>query len=140
MAISIVYHNEYLTYYMLSFHFYCKAMTNIIQWFLIALCMTILIETVVLYLLVRRQVPIKKLLLWSIFASFSTLPYVWFIIPKIITSPIIHTTIAEIFAVFIEAYIYTHYREINYKKAIIYSLLANAASFTLWNLIILLFI
>lgn len=107
--------------------------------FLIALGKTSLIETTVLFLLVRLFLKINKsqisnaLLLFAGFiASFTTLPYVWFIFPKFFNFNYVYCLYAanaEIFAFVCESIIYYFLLRINIKKAILLSLLCNLTSF-----------
>jgi hypothetical protein len=108
--------------------------------FLKALVQTILIETVVLFLLVKlvyKSLKIKNrlLVLTGIVASFSTLPYVWFILPLFIQTRVYYILISEISVVLIEWLIIQGFLKISYKKALFISFICNMASFLIGLLI-----
>jgi hypothetical protein len=102
--------------------------------FLKALLLTITIETTVLFLLFKvfyKTLKINNwlLLLSGILASFSTLPYLWFIIPLFIKTKILYVITSEISAILIESIIILGLLRINYSKAIIVSIACNMTSF-----------
>ena len=109
--------------------------------FFIALGKTSFIEIIALFLLVRLLLKINKLqisntlLLFAGFiASFSTLPYVWFIFPKFFNFNYaygLYAANAEIFVFVCESIIYYFLLRIDIKKAILLSLLCNLTSFLL---------
>jgi hypothetical protein len=108
--------------------------------FLKALLLTITIETAILFLLFKVFYKTLKvsnwiLLLTGIVASFSTLPYLWFIIPLFIKTKISYIITCEISAVFIESIIILGLLRINYAKAIITSIACNMTSFLIGLLI-----
>ena len=102
--------------------------------FLEALLITIIIETSVLFLLFKvfyKQLKISNwlLLLTGIIASFSTLPYLWFILPLFIKTKILYVSVSELSAILIESVIILGFLRINYAKAIIISVVCNMSSF-----------
>ena len=106
--------------------------------FLMALISTCLFETFCLFLLIRFVFKINKdkvtnliLIFAGIFASFATLPYVWFIFPELITNRSFYILISEIFAVIIEAILYYFIFKISFKKALLISFICNLFSFIL---------
>jgi hypothetical protein len=108
--------------------------------FLKALLFTISIETVVLFLLVKfvfKSISAKNwlLVLTGILTTFSTLPYLWFILPAFIKSRLYYTIISEASAVLIESVIILGLLRINYKKAFIISIICNMVSFLIGLLI-----
>ncbi len=103
--------------------------------FLISLALTIVIETAVLWFLLRKiyardfkKVPGSLLVFSGILTSASTLPYVWFIVP-LFTNPSTFTPVAETFALVIEAIEYRFLLDTGLKKAFLISLACNAVSF-----------
>lgn len=108
--------------------------------FLKALLLTIFIETSVLFLLfklVYKSIHIKKwlLVLTGILASFSTLPYLWFILPIFVHSELFYVIVSEASAVLLESVIVLGLLRISYKKAFIISFTCNMTSFLIGLLI-----
>lgn len=104
--------------------------------FLLALILTITVETIVLLSLIRLIFKIDKkrirtsLILFSgFFSSFSTLPYLWFIFPFYISPYILFVALGETFVVLTEAVIYFFILKISMKKALATSLICNIISF-----------
>ncbi len=102
--------------------------------FLKALACTICIETIVLYLLIKllyKLPDIKnwQLLLTGISASFSTLPYLWFILPVFIKTRITYSIIGEVIVIIIESALIFGLLRISYKRSLITSVACNMASF-----------
>lgn len=112
--------------------------------FLISLLFTICIETIVLFIVVRKFFRIDKnkiknsLLLFSgIFASFATLPYLWFILPIVLHKYILLNIVGETIVVFLEAIIYYFVLKVSAKQAILLSFICNLFSYVLGLLFIL---
>ncbi len=102
--------------------------------FLRALFMTIFIETSVLLVFFKtryKNLKIKtKLIVGSgILASFSTLPYLWYILPIFFSSTWVYISIGEITVALIETLIIVSMLKIDIKKAVLVSLIANLTSF-----------
>lgn len=108
--------------------------------FLGSLSLTVAIETIVLLLLNKTSFLIKKQKFWilliaGITASCATLPYFWFILPLFISSKLAYSIVAEFLAIFLESFIVLGFLRINYKKAILVSLICNFVSYFLGLLI-----
>ena len=108
--------------------------------FLKALLLTIFIETVVLFLLFKvfyKTLKINNwlLLLTGILTSFSTLPYLWFILPLFIKTKTLYVLTSETSAVLIESVIIWALLRINYTKALVVSIACNMSSFLIGLLI-----
>lgn len=102
--------------------------------FLKSLLYTISIESIVLFILfktVYKTVNVSNwiLLFIGIITTFSTLPYVWFILPTIISNKLFYIITSELTAVIIESIIILVILKIKYKNAILISFICNAASF-----------
>jgi hypothetical protein len=102
--------------------------------FLRALFFTILIETLVLFLLFKTKfktfnISNKTLLLTGFISSFATLPYLWLVLPIFIQSTIFYIIIGELSVVIIETLIISGIVKINLGKAFIASFVANLTSF-----------
>lgn len=106
--------------------------------FLISLLFTICIETIVLFIVVRKFFRIDEnkirnsLLLFSgIFASFATLPYLRFILPILLHKYILLNIIGETIVVCLEAIIYYFVLKLSAKQAILLSFICNLFSYVL---------
>jgi hypothetical protein len=102
--------------------------------FLKALLLTVGIETIVLFILFKlvfKSPDIKYwlLILTGILTSFSTLPYLWFILPLFIKERLSYTVISEVTAILIESVIVYGILKISYKKSLMASVTCNMASF-----------
>lgn len=110
--------------------------------FLISLAGTITIETSVLFALVkilfkREGKTIKNHLLFftGIFASATTLPYVWFVLPLYIKDGILFILITELSVIAGEALIVYCILKLSIPKSITISLVCNICSFTAGQII-----
>lgn len=107
--------------------------------FLVSLIFTTAVETFVLFLLTRKafklgeeDISSSKLIFAGWFASFATIPYVWYVFPVIFYSSYsLAIFIGEIFAFFVESFFYTVFLKVGIRKAVIISFLANITSFLL---------
>ncbi|WP_053004307.1 hypothetical protein [Flavobacterium sp. ABG] len=102
--------------------------------FLKVLLLTVFIETILLFLLFKTkyktlQIENKLLLLTGVTTSFLTLPYVWFVFPAFIQSRIPYILYSECFAIVIESVLIYKLLKIEYKKALLVSILCNGISF-----------
>jgi len=104
--------------------------------FLRAWVLTVIIETAALFFVLRclykisaSHVSNKRLLFLGIFCSSVTLPFVWFVFPLVIKSYFFFLVVAEAFAVITEAWIYSMFLQLNYRKVLLVSLICNAISF-----------
>jgi len=104
--------------------------------FLLSLFLTVIVETSVLFIAFRhffiRDTPhlSNSLLLFAgIFASFSTLPYLWFILPLFIKPYYMYAAVGEFLVVLIESVIYYFVLRIGSRKALLLSFVCNLASF-----------
>lgn len=108
--------------------------------FLTALLFTILIETIILFVLFKTkykklQIQHKLLLLTGFVTSFSTLPYVWFVFPAFIQSRFPYILFSECFAIVIESILIYKLLKIDFKKAMLISVICNIISFSIGLLI-----
>ena len=109
-----------------------------ISLFLFSLFLTILAETLALFALARlvfrwpkRRIPDSLLLFCGVFTSGCTLPYVWFVLPGLLSPWLLYAAAAESFAVLAEALIYLVVLRIGPKQALLLSLACNMFSFGL---------
>ena len=105
--------------------------------FWIVRLITILIETIVLFIiakLFRRkdQVSNWRLLLIGILASTITLPLLWFIFPLFIVNEVLYTVIWELSVTLIEIFIIKYWLKVSRWKAIIASIVCNLCSYLVW--------
>jgi len=109
--------------------------------FLTSLIFTIIVETSVVFALLKSvlrddRVNPKFLLFVCIFANFATVPYVWFVLPGVLGwSRSAALIISEPFVFIVEALFYWIVLDIDWKKALLISLVANAASYFLGPLL-----
>lgn len=109
-------------------------MLNYVHNFLFALSLTVAIESIVLFLLFYFALKEKsnniKIFFAGLFASFATLPYVWFVFPTIFyTNLNIAVGISEIFVIIVEGIFYHFLLKLSWKKAFLVSLICNVISF-----------
>ena len=102
--------------------------------FITSLVFTCVVETIILFLLVRYWLKGEQktadLVFAGIFASFATITYVWYVFPVIATWPPHGALLwAEPFAFIVEAVFYRFFLKLSWKEAFIVSFLANLASF-----------
>ncbi|HEX37498.1 MAG TPA: hypothetical protein ENG70_01365 [Candidatus Cloacimonetes bacterium] len=111
--------------------------------FLFALVDTVVIETVVLILFVKRiykkemeDVSWERVIFSGIICSFATLPYLWFIAPIFLPTKALLYSIGEIGVFLLESVILYFLLRIKFTRAIVISLCCNLASFLLGIFII----
>ena len=111
--------------------------------FLIALFLTVLIETITLFIVIRYLFKINNkkigniiLIFLGIFCSTCTLPYLWFVLPAFIQNFYVLALIGEPAVFIIEAIIYYFVLNLGIKKSLIVSLLCNLMSFLIGLLIL----
>jgi len=102
--------------------------------FLKSLVLTIFVETIVLLLLIKVFFKEPKTKTWIIIlagitASFATLPYLWFIFPLFLKSKVLYKFVSEVSAILIESLIYFGFLRIEYKRAILISIICNSISY-----------
>jgi len=107
------------------------------RFFLPALLLTVILETVVLFIALKllekdRYYPARSILFAGFFASFATLSYVWFVIPIWVHSKYA-LPMGEAGAVLVEALFYWQFLKINIKKAFLVSGLCNLVSYFVGN-------
>ncbi len=110
--------------------------------FLRALALTIFVETLLLFLVVRRfyklpetQLSQMLLIAGGMLASGATLPYVWFVFPAVIQNRVCYTIVVESFATVAEAGIFIVLFRMTWKKAFILSACCNAGSFIMGKML-----
>lgn len=112
-------------------------LVSLIHRFITSLVFTITVETIVLYLILRfvlknQGLSPKKIISAGFFASFSTIPYVWFVFPSLL--PVPKNTIilySELFAFILETIFYRIFLKTNLKTSFMLSLLCNSTSYFL---------
>ena len=103
--------------------------------FVIALCTTVVVETAVIIGLIRLlfKIPPVRLsthrcLFAGFFASFATLPYLWFVLPSFIHPFPVLVTTGETGVYLLEAMAYVYLLNLPFKKTLVLSTAANTAS------------
>lgn len=105
--------------------------------FLTSLGFTVLVETAMLFVLLvvvlkRRDIQPFRLLFAGFFASFATIPYVWFVFPYIHSwSRQTSVLFSEPFIFFVEVVFYRIFLKLDWRLAFAASLVANLASYLL---------
>jgi len=106
--------------------------------FIFALLITVAVETLVLFALVRKHLhlPAKKLgnrlvAFSGVLASALTLPYLWFVLPYFIGNYWEYVFFSEAFAIIVEAAIYHVLLKQEFRRALLLSLACNLVSFAL---------
>ena len=108
--------------------------------FLIAWILTILIETIVLFIIAKLfwkkdQISNKRLIIIWILASTITLPLLRFVLPLFVTDETIYIVVWELTVTLIEIFIIKYWLKISRWKAIIASIICNLCSYLLGVLI-----
>jgi len=114
-------------------------MLHYVDSFILYLAITIVTETLVVLVLIRKffkfssnGLSIGLILSAGILANALTLPYVWFVFPYLfLGSFVLAITVAEFFALFVEATFYKLFLKLTWKQSLVVSLMANLASFLL---------
>jgi hypothetical protein len=105
--------------------------------FITSLVFTDVVETSILVFLLRvlpgnKALETSRIIFAGLWASFSTIPYVWFVFPYLVQWPASTAIIfAEVFAFLMEALFYKVVLRLNWKTALFVSLVCNAASYFL---------
>jgi hypothetical protein len=96
-----------------------------------AYLLTVIIETVILFIIMRKSFPALIIIRNSLIANTLTLPFVWFFFPAFALTYPMQVAASEIFAFAAESIIYLHlFRPIPLRDAALASLLCNLASFS----------
>lgn len=100
--------------------------------------LTLVVEVPVLFVLLKylfkTKIPAKQIIIWGIFASLFSLPYLWFVFPLFTTSGH-YIYFGEILVVLIEMIIYILALKLDVKKALLVSFVTNLASYLIGSLI-----
>ena len=102
--------------------------------FLISLCLTITIELIILFFLLKiffknSKILNSEIIFAGILASFTTLPYLWFIFPYFIHDRTFFILIGELSVVLVESVIYYFILKLKYYNCFILSFICNLISF-----------
>jgi hypothetical protein len=103
--------------------------------FLVSLAITVVVETCVIVCCIRLifkitalQLPLRRCLFAGFFASFATLPYLWFVLPAFVHSYTVQVTAGESGVFVIEAVAYLFLLDLPLRRTVVLSFLANLAS------------
>ena len=109
--------------------------------FISSLVFTSLVETAVSFLMIRfvfrnKELPLKSIILTGVFASFATIPYVWFVFPYIRKWPR-QTSLyfSDPFAFLVETIFYRAFLKTGWGQSLLLSLAANLTSYFLGPLL-----
>ena len=116
------------------------SVVTILHRFLTSLSFTVVVETFVLFVLLtyvfrKRELTKLQIIEAGFFATFSTIPYVWFVFPYILAWPGGVVYWSEPFAFIVEAIFYKLFLRLEWRVALAVSLLCNATSFFLGPLL-----
>ena len=105
--------------------------------FLIAWLLTILIETIVLFIIAKLfrkkdQISNLRLIIVWILASTITLPLLRFVFPLFIADGVEYTVIWELLVTLIEIFIIKYWLKVSRGKAILASIICNLCSYLIW--------
>ena len=117
--------------------FYHKDYVELSFLFVRAWLLTILVETLLLFLIAkscRKSWPIKnrKIFITWILASTVTLPLLWFVLPMFFSNYLLYVIFWEILVTVIETFIIKYSLKIDRKMAIFASIVCNLFSFLIW--------
>ena len=107
-------------------------MLSYLYQFLHALLFSVVVESIVVLALCIFFKKNKKIALLAIGGTILTIPYVWFVFPTLFWfSSLLNVCSGEGFAFLVEAVIYKLFGKVSWKFALLFSLLANCASYFL---------
>lgn len=110
-------------------------MITYVYQFLHALTFSVITETVIVLLLCIILKKDKRISLIAGLGTVCTIPYVWFVFPTIFWYSASTTVyLAELFAFLLEVLLYKIIGKVSWKYAILFSLVANSASYFLGKL------
>ncbi|MDD5171563.1 MAG: hypothetical protein PHF60_00845 [Candidatus ainarchaeum sp.] len=102
-----------------------------------AYALTIVIEAIVLFLILRKERKTSEIVVNAVIASTLTLPFVWFGFGALALPWVMKTTMAEAFAVLVEAGFYRlAFEGMTIEKALLASTVCNLASFIIGLLLL----
>jgi hypothetical protein len=103
--------------------------------FLISLLVTVAVETAVIIGCIRLifkitslQLPLRRCLFAGFFASFATLPYLWFVLPAFVHPYPLLVTAGELGVFVVEAVAYIFLLDLPFRTTVVLSFTANLAS------------
>lgn len=107
-------------------------MLDYVQHFLNALIFSIVVESIIVFVLCVVFKKDKRIFLIAVLGTLCTIPYVWFVFPTLFwhSSPAI-IYIGEGFAFLFEALLYKILGKLSWKDALLFSFLANITSYFL---------
>ena len=104
--------------------------------FLKSLCLTIVIETPILFIIIRyffalsRAAVSNRLILFSgVISSGFTLPYLWFVLPAFIGNHRLYVVVGELSVTLVEMIIFRFVLELNLRRCCILSVISNLCSY-----------
>lgn len=111
-------------------------MLTYVYQFLQALLFSVVVESLVVFILCLYFKKDKRITLLAGLGTILTIPYVWFVFPTLFWySAITSLYLAEGFAFLFETILYKVLGKITWKQALLFSLVANASSYFLGEII-----
>lgn len=107
-------------------------MLDYVHQFLGALTFSVVVESLVVLFLCTALKKDKRIFLIAAFGTMCTIPYVWFVFPTLFWySSSLTVYLGEGFAFLFEAILYKTIGKLSWKDALVFSFLANLASYFL---------
>lgn len=101
-----------------------------------AYAITFSIETLIIFILLRKHYSVAQIVRNSFLANTITLPIVWFIFPLLFRGYLLQIGLAELFAFLLEAAIYSEFfSKLKLSDAMTISIICNVSSFFIGLLI-----
>lgn len=107
-------------------------MLDYVNQFLGAMSFSVVVESLVVLVLCALLKKDKRIFLVAAFGTLCTIPYVWFVFPTLFWySASITLYLSEGFAFLFESVLYKFIGKLNWKQALLFSFVANSASYFL---------
>ena len=98
--------------------------------FPLAFFLTVVLETTVLFLILRKKYPFAEIAQNSLFVNLISHPIVWFVVPLFVRTIVSYVVTAELFALFSETILYAYlFKNIGLRYAFFISFACNLTSF-----------
>jgi len=96
-----------------------------------ALVLTVFSELIVYCILLRKESSCTLIISAGVLVNILTLPIVWYVFPWVIPNYWLSLALSELFVLFLESVMLAGIFMLQFKRAVLVSLCANAASFLL---------
>lgn len=99
--------------------------------FLLSLCITLAIETPIVFLIAWYKYKIREwysILFAGLLATVLTLPYLWFVLPVFVGDRVTYLIVGEVLVFVVEVLVYHWVLGVSFRQALVLSFVANMAS------------